>query len=202
MATSVLRGKGTSRTRERSRVSEHIFFVLIGDAGIARWTTNMLDGGGNEKPGESVQWLQLCRREPSCTRASRPHQFYPIFVKVADGSFHSIGEPLGAEANRETVSTPDGAFAFWPLARDGREMVWVCRPEKLKRRHEGDYFRVRNWNLKKQTSSLQYLQSGTIEGIESGRIQVKGRDPGGAVIAAYADDSERAPVTVRRDRIS
>ena len=197
MVTSVISAKGTSRARELSRVSEHIFFVLIGDARIARWTTNMLDGGGNEKPGEPVQWLQLRRREPSSTRASRPHQFYPIRINVADGSLHSIGESLEPMARRESVSIPEGTFTFWPLASDGREMVWGCLPDELRRRHEGGYFRVRNWNAKKQTASLQYLQSGTIEGIESGRIEGKGHDPDGAVIAAYADDTRGAiPKTV------
>ena len=197
MATTVISAKGTSRARELSRVSEHIFFVLIGDAGIARWTTNMLDGGGNETPGEPVQWLQLRRREPSSTRASRPHQFYPILINEDDGSLHSIGDPLEPEVDRESVSTPKGTITVWPLARDGREMVWGCLPEELRRRHKGGYFRVRNWNPKKQTVSLQYLQSGTIDGIQSGRIQVKGSDPDGAVIAAYADDTLGAiPKTV------
>ena len=43
----------------------------------------------------------------------------------------------------------------------------------------------------------QYLQSGTIDRIESGRIKVKGHEPDGAVIAAYADDTLGAiPKTV------
>ena len=197
MVTSVISAKGTSRARELSRVSEHIFFVLLGDAGISRWVTNMLDGGGNETPGEPVKWLQLRRREPSSTRASRPHQFYPIFINLDDGSLHSIGEFLEPEVERDSVSAPEGTIAFWPLAGDGREMVWGCRPEELRRRHAGGYFRVRNWKPAKQTASFQYLQSGTIEGIESGRIEVRGHCPDGAVIAAYADDTRGAiPKTV------
>ena len=197
MATSVISAKGTSRAREFSRVSEHIFFVLIGDAGIARWTTNMLDGGGQETPGELVKWLQLRRREPSSTRASRPNQFYPIFINVADGSLHSIGQPLEAEADRDSIPKPEGTIALWPLSSDGREMVWGCIPDELRRRHEGGFFRARNWKPQKKTASLQYLQSGTIDGIESGRIQVRGRDPDGAVIAAYADETRGAiPKTV------
>ena len=197
MATTVISAKGTSRARELSRVSEHIFFVLIGYAGIARWTTNMLDGGGNETPGKPVKWLQLRRREPSSTRASRPHQFYPILINEDDGSLHSIGDPLEPEVDRESVSTPEGTIALWPLASNGREMVWGCLPEELRCRHEGGYFRVRNWNPKKGTASPQYLQSGSIEGIKSGRIQVKGRDPDGAVSAVYPDDTRGAiPKTV------
>ena len=197
MVTSVISAKGTSRAREMSRVSEHIFFVLLGDAGIGRWVTNMLDGGGNERPGELVKWLQLRRREPSSTRASRKHQFYPIFINANDGSLHSIGESLEPDVDRGSVSAPGGTIAFWPLATDGREMVWGCHPKELKRRHAGGYFRVRNWNPKKQTVGFQYLQSGVIEGIESGRIDVSGYDPDGAVIAAYSDDTRGAiPKTV------
>ena len=157
----------------------------------------MLDGGVSEKPGEPVKWLQLRRREPSSTRASRPHQFYPILVNLADGSLHSIGDSLELGEDRTSLSPPEGTIAFWPLASDGREMVWGCRPEELRRRHAGGYFRVRNWKPTKQTGSFQYLQSGTIERIESGRIEVRGHDPDGAVIAAYADDTRGAiPKTV------
>ena len=197
MVTSVISAKGTSRARELSRVSEHVFFVLLGDASIGRWVTNMLDGGGSETPGKPVKWLQLRRREPSSTRASRPNQFYPIFVNLADGALHSIGESLELGEDRESVSAPEGTIAFWPLATDGREMVWGCRPEELRRRHAGGYFRVRNWKPTKQTASLQYLQSGTIEGIESGRIEVRGHELDGAIIAAYADETRGAiPKTV------
>ena len=194
MVTSVISAKGTSRARELSRVSEHVFFVLIGDAGIARWTTNMLDvnllneDAGKEKPGKPVKWIQLRRREPSSTRASRPGQFYPIFVNVADGSLHSIGDPLAPEADRNSVSAPEGTMPFWPLAKDGREMVWGLRPESLRRRNEDGYFRVRNWKPQKQTVSLHYLQSGTIDRIESGDIQVTGSDPDGAVRAVYTEE--------------
>ena len=203
MVTSVVSAKGTPRAREFSRVSEHLFFVLVGEATIGRWETNMLDGEGSEVAGASIEWLQLRRREPSSTRASRHNQFYPIFVNIKDGTLHSIGEPLAPfdpndpDTHRTSVLTPEGALAFWPLANNGREMVWGCRAEELRRRYRLGYFRVRNWKSAKQTASLQYLPSGTIEGIESGRIIVAGHDPDGAVIAAYADDIRGAiPKTV------
>ena len=197
MATSVISAKGTSRARELSRVSEHIFFVLIGSAAIGRWKTNMLDGEGNETPGAPVKWLQLRRREPSSSRVSRPNQFYPIFINVADGSLHAIGDSLDSDTDRATVPVPQGTVALWPLAGDGREMVWGCIPEELRCRHKRGYVRVRNWKPRSQTASVQYLQSGTIDGIESGRITLIGRDRDGAVVAVYADDTRGAtPKTV------
>ena len=197
MVTSVISAKGTSRARELSRVSEHIFFVLIGDAGIGRWNTDMLDGEGNETPGAAVKWLQLRRREPSSTRSSRPNQFYPIFINVVDGSLHSIGDPLDLETDRATLPAPECTVALWPLASDGREMVWGCRPEELRCRHKSGYFRVRNWKPKAQTATPQYLQSGTIDRIESGRIKVTGHGPDGTVDAVYSDDTRGAiPKTV------
>ena len=197
MATSVISAKGTSRARELSRVSEHLFFVLIGNAAIGRWKSNMLDGEGNETPGAPVKWLLLRRREPSSTRASRPNQFYPIFINTADGSLHAIGDSLDLDTDRSIVPVPEGTVALWPLASDGREMVWGCIPEELRCRHQRGYFRVRNWKPRKQTASPQYLQSGTIDGIESSRIKVTGRAPDGAVCAFYADEIRGAiPKTV------
>lgn len=197
MVTTVISGKGTSRAREFSRVNEHIFFVMIGNAGVGRWTSNMLDSGGPEIPGAPVEWLLLRRREPTSTRASRPNQFYPIFVRLIDGSLHSIGDSIPLRADRHSVLVPEGTTAFWPLAGDGRELVWGLTAEELRQRSQRGYFRVRSFDPAKRTAALQYLQSGTIEGIETGRIAVSGRDPDGAVVASYTENVRGAiPKTV------
>lgn len=197
MVTTVISAKGTMRKREFSRVHEHIFVVLLGEAAVAPWTHNMLDGGSVEVQGEEVEWLQLRRREPSSTRASRPNQFFPIFVNSSDGSLHSIGDSLELNTDRHSIPSPPGTIAFWPINTKRKEMVWGVTPEELRQRHAAGYFRLRNWKAKKQTISFQYLTSGTIEGIESGRIQIIGRDPDGAVRARFGEDLKGAiPKTV------
>lgn len=193
MATSVISAKGTSRARELSRVSEHIFFVMLGEAGVARMPTNMLDDKVPEEQGQEVEWLQLRRREPSSTRESRPNQFYPILVNERDGTLHAIGEALPADMDRNEYAPPDGTIAFWPVNTKGREMVWGLTPDALKARHSKGYFRLSNWRPdgrgkdKCPSVAFQYLQSGTITDIESGRLDVRGRDLDGSVRAFVGD---------------
>lgn len=196
MVTSVISAKGTSRARELSRVSEHIFLVMVGTAGVGRAATNMLDGGGAQADGSSVEWLQLRRREPSSVRSARPNQFYPIFVRESDGALHSIGDPLPQSTDRKSVVAPKGTRAFFPLNSKGKEMLWGLTPEALRQRAADGHFRVRNWNQAKGTASFQYLQSGTIQGILEGRIEVNGRDSDGAVQAVVATSKGAIPKTV------
>ena len=99
VVTSVISAKGVVRVGQFSRVEENIFFVTFGDAGIQRWTSNMLpsykedaneiagaDEETEEEPLLPVEWLGLRRREPSSTRGARPNQFYPIFVNISTRS--------------------------------------------------------------------------------------------------------------------
>jgi len=200
MITSVISSKGTSRAREFSRVSEHIFVVLIGEAGVGRVPSNMLDENVPEVAGEEVEWLPLRRREPSSTRKSRPNQFYPIFVNAEDGSLHSIGDSLDIDRDRTTIEPPPGTIAFWPVNTKGREMVWGLRPETLRDRYEKGYFRLTNWKPNAKNGpyvAFKYLQSGTIEGIECGRLDVRGHYDDGAVKAFVGEEAKGAiPKTV------
>ena len=197
MATTVISAKGTMRKREFSRVHEHLFAVLLGEASVTPRDHNMLDGGSVEVEGEEVEWLQLRRREPSSTRASRANQFFPIFVNADDGSLHSIGDSLDPHTDRFSVPSPARTIAFWPINRKRKEMVWGLTPDALRDRHSAGYFRLRNWKPKKKTVSFQYLPSGTVEGIESGRIHVVGHDSDGAVRARFGENLKGAiPKTV------
>jgi len=197
MVTTVISAKGTMRKREFSRVAEQIFIVLLGDAAVLPWGHNMLDGGAVEVAGKEIEWLQLRRREPSSTRASRPNQFFPIYVNEATGELHSIGDSLDRDTDRHGAPRPAGTIAFWPINTKSKEMVWGLTPEALRARHQSGYFRLRNWNAKKKTVGFQYLPSGVVEGLESGRITVLGHDPDGAVRGMFTEDVKGAiPKTV------
>jgi len=197
MVTSVISAKGTMRKREFSRVAEHIFFVLIGDAAVVPWEHNMLDGGQTEQVGQEVDWLQLRRREPTSTRKSRPNQFYPIFVNQSDGTLHSIGDALAIDIDHSEVKGPSGTISFWPINTKGREMVWGLTPNALRARRDAGYFRLRNWKPQLQKVSFQYLPSGTIEAIETGRISLTGRESDGSVRAFVGTEIKGAlPKTV------
>lgn len=187
MVTSVISAKGAVRPGRFSRVEEHIFFIFFGAANVKWWSSNMLpsDGGDGRRDAAQelapIEWLLLRRREPTSVRAARPNQFYPIFVNVADGSIHSIGDPLTQDVDRHSVSVPNGTIALWPLKPDGTEMLWGLTPEVLRRNFAEGFVRVNNWKAAKRTGSVQYLQTGVIAKIRSGDITITGRAADGSV---------------------
>ena len=203
MVTSVISAKGAVRRGQFSRVEEHIFFVLFGEARIRPWIHNMLPGvdeadGADEaqthdddahETVERIEWLGLRRREPSSVRGSRPNQFYPIFVDAESGVIHSVGDPIDDDVDRSSVAVPEGTVALWPLRPDGSEMLWGLTPEALRKNWAHGFVRV-NWKSTKQTGTVKYLPSGTIAGIRTGDVTIEGRRPDGSVEGFYAPDTD------------
>jgi adenine-specific DNA-methyltransferase len=183
MVSSVISAKGTARTKEFSRVGEYIFYVLLGKATINRVPSNLLDLNAAEISGEEVAWLLLRRREPSSIRAARPNQFYPIFISQKNGSLHSIGDAITQEVDKETVKSPKGTFPVWPLNSKGKEMLWGLTPEIARGNWEKGYLRAVNWKKETSKISIKYLPGGTIDRIEKGITEVRGK---------YADGSVKA----------
>ena len=201
-AQRVHTGEATS-----SRVEEHIFFVSLGSATIRPWVKNMLP---SHKPSDEaisapdsvqesspIEWLGLRRREPSSTRGARPNQFYPIFVNEDDGSLHAIGDPVDDNVDRDAVAVPAGTVALWPLKPDGTEMLWGLTPDVLRHNWAAGWARVNRWSSTTRHGTMQYLPSGTIDKIHSGKVLITGRDPAGAV-EGYAAPEVTQGVTPKR----
>ena len=216
MVTSVISAKGAARQRSFSRVEEHIFYVLIGEAAIVHGASNMLRGYSadtedeepeheeeaapepeDEEPEheeeaapEPMEWLGFRRREPSSKRGARPNQFYGIFVDEESGHLHSVGEALGDDVDRHTVTVPKGTVAIWPLDSKGRETLWGLTPDVLRANWAKGYARVNNWKPAKRKGTVQYLTTGTVEKIESGQITITGYAEDGHVEGYVNSDVE------------
>jgi adenine-specific DNA-methyltransferase len=210
MVTSVISAKGAVRRGQFSRVEEHLFFVLFGDARVRPWIQNMLSGTDDaeadaeeesddetasddddvaEEAVEWIEWLGLRRREPSSIRGSRPNQFFPIFVDAETGHIRSIGDAVADDVDRLSVPVPDGTVALWPLRPDGTERLWGLTPEALRKNWADGFVRV-NWKANKKTGTVYYLPSGTIASIRAGEVTITGRRPDDSVEGFYAPDTD------------
>lgn len=211
MVTSVISAKDAARQRSFSRVEEHIFYVLIGEAAIVHGASNMLPGYSTsdaeedaddqeheEAPPQPIGWLGLRRREPSSKRGARPNQFYGIFVDEETGHLHSVGEALDDDVDRHKVKVPKGTVAIWPLDSKRRETLWGLTPDQLRANWAKGYARVYNWKPAKKKGSVQYLTTGTIEKIESGQVTITGHADDGHVQGYVNDDVE---TTIRPKRV-
>ena len=143
MITSVISGAGLVRPGKFSLVEEHIFVVTVGAANAIPWHRNMLDPIKGDRGGTvEIQWKGLRRRNAANRRGSRPNQFYPIFVDIHSDMINSIGDPVGNDVDRSSVSTPAGTRAVWPLRPDGTEMLWGLTPDALRRNWGKGYVRI------------------------------------------------------------
>lgn len=187
MVTTVISAKGVARSGQFARVEEFVFTVRLGAQEVSLGDSNMLSEPTRKssKTAKSVKWLGLRRREPSARRGARPKQFYPVFVDMKTGFVESIGEYITHEEDRNSVHTPRGTFAVWPLLPDGTEGLWGLTPETAKRYLASGYLRARRYDPVKRYVAIQYLTSGTVNSIESGEIEIVSRDRDGSVVAEY-----------------
>ena len=191
MVTNVISSKGAVRKGKFSRVEEHLFFVTLGRAAAKPWFRNMLDPVKNDvNDSHALEWLGLRRRSRYDKRGSRPNQFYPVFVHEKTGHLHSIGDAIDNDVDRKTVAVPNGTVALWPLKPDGTEMIWGLTPEALRRIWEKGYAKVNSWKSDEKTGTVKYLQSGTIEQIEKGRIIISGKKNDGSVVGRVSVDDD------------
>lgn len=195
MVTSVISAKGVVRPGQFSRVEEYIFIISLGSAGAVNQEKNMLDDDIKKSADREIDWLGFRRRAPQAKRASRPNQFYPVFVNVATGMIDSIGDVVPHGVDRATIPVPVGCVALWPLSKDGDERLWSLVPEVARKNWEKGYLRVK-WNAEAKDGTVYYLASGTIADIETGVANVVGRGMDGAVIATYASAGTTPPKRV------
>ncbi|MFN8792578.1 MAG: DNA methyltransferase [Bdellovibrionales bacterium] len=176
-----------ARFGQFSRVEEYIFTLRFGSQEVALGEVNMLDDSrsASAKIGKPIDWLGLRRREPTARRGARPKQFYPVFVESKTGYIHSIGNEITDDVDRLSVRAPKGTFAVWPLLPDGTEGLWGITPETARTYLKGGYLRARNYKPDTQYVAIQYLPSGTVAAIQSGDIEVTGKEKDGSIIASY-----------------
>ena len=169
-----------------SRVSEYIFFVMLGNASMAKSECNMLDSQRYEfsstEVNENVQWLSMLRRGAASRRADKPKHFYPIFVNPIESRIVSIGEALPLEMDRETVIPPEGTVAVWPLRTNGDEGRWQLKRETFISALKKGTAKLGSYNAKQDRWAINYLNEGTMAEIKNGAICIEGYDEHGAVI--------------------
>ena len=198
MVSSVINRKGVSHKGTQkaesnsteitqfSRVSEYIYFVMLGNASIVKQTHNMLDSSQKEEDEETdighVQWLSMLRRGSASKRADKPKHFYPIFVDGSTATIKSVGEPIPLEVERSTIEIPDGCVAVWPMRTNGEEGRWQLKRETFVRAlHEG-WAKLGSYNKNSDRWAINYLNEGTLTEIKNGFIEIIGKDEKGAFI--------------------
>ena len=161
---------------------EYLVFVTPKDI-----KPNALDFcGGNER--SPFEGLTLATFD----KTQRPNQTYPIFVNEVSGCFEGTGKSLQNLIDEGSYIgdkkdfvydysiAPKGCVAVWPITSKGKECVWRQIADRLKNDWEKGYIKI---SKNKSTSSMnkfsiQYLPSGVISKIETGELQIIGKEEG------------------------
>ena len=123
-------------------------------------------------------------------KTTRPNQTYPIFIekntmrivgvgkslaeRIADGSYLGEAKDFVFDFNE----APEGTVALWPISRKGADCVWRLISTRLLHDWKLGYIKVSKNKSKACPNeySLQYLPDGVIRKIESGDLEVIGRE--------------------------
>lgn len=185
MISSVIKNGTSMRQYEFSRCNEYIFYLRFGNAIISKEIP--------ENVSTDIPWRPLMRSGTGSNnfRPNRPNSFYPIFLDKACGNIHHIGDPLlPAETSRLSISAPDNLIAIWPLDSAGRERVWGASAETLREYFKKGYAKVTHKGAK---YSVQYITTGVINDIDTGKLNVTGKDSDGGIVGTYSEGKAQMP---------
>lgn len=197
MVTTVISGKGVSRTGQFSRVEEYIYTVTLGKMPVLLLEKTMLLDSEriNSKSANAIDFIGFRRRNKGNFRTSRPNQFYPVVVNNNTGQIEYIGDVVTPEINREDVAIKDGCTGIWPLDPFGNEKIWSLVPDSARKLLSKGCLKVDNWNKETKTGSVKYLAAGMVDEIEKGIILVDKRDLYGNIVSGHyanvEDDTAR-----------
>ncbi len=191
MITDVINAKGVSRINQFSRVEEYIFFIQLGDSKPALTNDSMLDfemtGNYTQNAGDAIPWARMLRRGSNSHREHSENCFYPIFVNEDKEVIESVGYPPGKGNSRDSITTPNGCVAIWPMHANDVEGCWqLSRPRFVKAIEDGTAKLGRKNKLGQW--SINYLNQGLLNEISEGSVVITGKDEKGAVILERKED--------------
>ena len=159
---------------------EYLMFVVPTD-----FSPNAISftGGIERSPFEGLTFSTF-------DKTTRPNQTYPIFIekntmrivgvgkslaeRIADGSYLGEAKDFVFDFNE----APEGTVALWPISSKGADCVWRLISTRLLHDWKLGYIKVSKNKSKACPNeySLQYLPDGVIRKIESGDLEVIGRE--------------------------
>jgi adenine-specific DNA-methyltransferase len=150
----------------------------------------LFSGGNNRSPFEGLTLATFDKKQ-------RPNQTYPIFVNISDHSFAGVGDSLQERIKKGMYTgnlldfsfdfdeAPAGTVAIWPITSKGKDCVWRLISSRLIQDWENGYIKIsinRSKNSKNKYS-IQYLPAGVIKKINSGKLEVKGKEEGAPTLS-------------------
>ena len=193
MITSIVKPEGTQRVNEFSRTNEFIYFVFLGNAVVPAWKDMTSNEIYTNTKGDKLPYRNFRRTNSANVRNSRPNQFYPIFIDKNSKKIAFIGEVMTPDVDKESIIPPIGTFAVFPLRDNGEEMIWYKTPSSFKTLVKQGFAYAQTKN---GITTIQYLSSGSVRDIQSGKIIITEKTEEGELRGYYSSEKLTMPKTV------
>lgn len=188
MISSNIAQKGVARQGSFYRVNEYIYIVRFGNMNVqpqelsAEWQL----GNKSSAASNGIVWSQLRRSGTNDLRSDRPNLFYPIIFNADGTKIIGVGQSL--EMDKHPISPVEvhgEELWLWPIKADGTEGNWQHSSASVLSLVEKGYIKI--GKRKEDTIPVSFLKKGSIEKIESGKVQVIGREPVSGTIITNND---------------
>lgn len=178
MVTIVINPKGVSQGRF-SRVEEYAIFVFMGNAKVHHLEDPML---GDKPKSKKVRWAGLVRSGTDASREDVKNNFYPILVDPENNKAIRGGDPLPLGEHPVLGEKIDGYEVAWPIRTDLSEGRWMLKKDTLNELIGRGFVSLGGYDAKRKTWALKYLNDKLRRQIETGEIEIVGRDEATGVV--------------------
>ncbi len=192
MVTCVTNPTGATQGRF-SRIEEYAIYCFARDAYVCSFDDPMI---GENATTQEVRWKSLLRSGTSARREDRKNMFYPVYVDVRKGIVVRAGDPLPYE-EEPTFDPEDGLEVAWPIRTDYSLGRWSVGSDTLNELIKKGYVTLGGYDPKRKTYGITYISAETQKMIETGDIEIVGKDEKtGVVKIKYAKEHSQAVRTV------
>lgn len=181
MVSSVINSAGVTRGDEFSRSNEFLYFVKIGTASpVALALSEEWRGHTKSTKKDALVWNQLMRSGTGARRVDRPNMFYPLYISNDGTKIIKIGEAIGIDVDRNSVTPIEGTRIVWPIRSNGEEGRWRIGRDTLEGAYGKGYVRLGTFTDKGM--ALTYLANGEQKKVENGVFKIIGQRDDGSLI--------------------
>lgn len=177
-----------------SVVDEYLFFCFLGSARPVANDDNFLTGDGTGS--SALTWESLLRRGNTWYRESRPNLCYPVKIDPKTRSIVGVGRRFEGEDESKRPTSEGDVELAWPVRTDGRLGIWRTDGDTLMKLAGKGYACASSKDLKRNTWTIRYLLSGTVDAIDAGEIKVTRTGKYGEVVSSGEYEKKSTAKTV------
>lgn len=186
MVSSLINPASMPRQAMFGRSDEYIFFVYMGESAPVRMP---LDGEWVSSKGRTftgeIRWDLVMQSGPGSRREDSPAGFYAVFIDPTGPCIAAIGDPLPLGVSHETIKSPDGLVALWPIRKSGSDGRWRLGSNTLRERLALGHVRV-GGNMDRGFT-LYYLPPAEAKKLTDGTYEILGRREDGSPITSKSE---------------